>query len=68
MSKLYPNKDGAALYVRSMGKSLKVTAIFDNDDDANKHISRADNNDAVVCVAGNLVILADVYDKGERTQ
>lgn len=53
------------LYVRSMGKLLRVTAIFDNDEDANRHMARSDNNDAVVAVFGSFVLLADVYDKGE---
>jgi hypothetical protein len=53
-----------SLYVRSMGKLLRVTAIFDNDDDANRHMAQSGNNDAVVAVFGKLVLLADVYDQG----
>jgi len=63
--KLYPNKDETKLYVRSMGKMLKITAIFDDDDSANKHMAKPDNNDGVVATSGNLVLLADVYDKGQ---
>jgi len=62
--KLYPNRDNCTLFARSMGKALKITAIYDNDNDANYHMSRAGNNDAVICVSGNLVFLADVHDKG----
>ena len=54
------------IYVSSMRKVLRVTAIFDNDDDANAHMAKSDNNDAVIAVdeKSGLVFLADVYDKG----
>jgi hypothetical protein len=57
-------KQEQSLYVRSMGKLLRVTAIFQTDDEANAHMARGDNNDAVVAVFGPLVLLADMYDKG----
>lgn len=65
---IYKLKPGNAptLCVRTMGKVLTVTAIYDNDDDANRHMERAGNTDAVVAVCGNLVILADTYDKGSK--
>jgi len=50
------------LIIRSMGKSLRVTAIFDNDDDANKHMEKTE--DAVIAVVGPYVFLANKYDKG----
>ena len=52
------------LYVRSMGKMLRVTAIYDNDDDANAHIDRSDNDDGVVAVFRPFVLLANLHDKG----
>lgn len=53
------------LYVRSMGKLLEVTAAFDNDDEANRHMAKT--NDAVVAVTtGGLILLADKGDKGVR--
>jgi hypothetical protein len=52
------------LYVRSMGKMLRVTAMFDNDDAANAHMARGGNDDAVVAVFEPYVLLADKYDKG----
>ena len=50
------------IYINSMGKRLKLTAIFDNDVDANKHMEKTD--DAVVAVFGKYVLLANRYDKG----
>lgn len=53
------------LFVRSMGKLLRVTAIFTSDDEANAYMARHDSQ-AVVAVFGSLVLLADKYDKGEK--
>ena len=64
--KLYPNRDNSALYIRSMGKMLRVTAIFTKNEDANRHTAKPGNTDAVVAVSGSLVILADVHDKGTK--
>lgn len=55
-------KPEQALYVRSMGKALRVTAIFQTDAEANAHMERTD--DAVVAVFGPLILLADKYDPG----
>ena len=52
-----------SIYVRSMGKALRVTAIFLSDDAANRHMART--NDAVVCEIGPYIFLADKGDKGE---
>lgn len=52
------------LYVRSMGKLLRVTAIFTDDDAANEHMDKSTNNDAVVAVFGGVVLLADKNDYG----
>ena len=51
------------MYVRSMGKALRVTAIFDNDDAANAHMAKNDE-DAVVAVFGKFVLLANRCDRG----
>lgn len=56
--------DKQTLYVRSMGKALRVTAIFTDDDEANRHMARSDNDDAVVAVFGPYILLADKYDHG----
>lgn len=52
------------LYVRSMGKALRVTAIFSEDDDANRHMAKSD--DAVVACFGRLTFMARKYDKGAK--
>lgn len=50
------------LYVRSMGKALRVTAIFTNDDAANARMAKVD--EGVVAVFGPFVLLANLHDKG----
>lgn len=52
------------LYVRSMGKALRVTAIALTDDAANAHCARTE--DAVVACVGSLVLMANKHDHGEK--
>ncbi len=55
------------LYVRSMGKLLAVTALFDNDDKANAYCeTHAD--EGVVANGGGLVMVANLYDHGTRAE
>ena len=51
------------LYVRSMGKALRVTAIFTDDEKANKYMAEHDEA-ACVAVFGDYILLADKWDKG----
>lgn len=52
------------LYIRSMGKLLRITAAFTNDDEANAYMSRH-RDEGVVCVTrSGLILLANLYDKG----
>lgn len=51
------------LYVRSMGKALRVLAIADNDKEANAYMERHDEA-AVIAEFGPLILMADKYDKG----
>ena len=51
------------LYVASMRKMLRVTAIFGSDDDANSYMAKH-KDEAVVACFGRFVLLANVYDKG----
>ena len=51
------------LYVQSMRKFLRVTAMFDSDDAANAHMAKH-GDDAVVACFGPFVLLANVHDKG----
>ena len=54
------------LYVRSMGKALRVTGIFADDAAANEYMRRH-SEDAVVAVsAGGLVFTANIYDTGAQ--
>ena len=55
--------DHQHLYVRSMGKSLRVTAMFKDDDDANRYMAR-NRDEGVVAVMAGVVLLANLYDKG----
>lgn len=52
------------VYLYSMGKRLRLTAIFDNDDDANAHMEKS--NDAVVACFGPFILCADKYDQGQK--
>jgi hypothetical protein len=51
------------LYVRSMGKALRVTAIFTNHDEANTYMD-THRDEGCVAVFGSLVLLANLYDQG----
>ena len=57
------NPETQNLYVRSMGKLLRVTAIFTSDDDANAYMAKKD--EGVVACFGPYILLANMYDKGE---
>lgn len=57
-------QESCDLYVRSMGKRLRVWEICTTDDEANERMAK-DDRLAVVAVAGGLVLLAHKYDKGE---
>lgn len=50
------------IYIFSMGKKLLITAIFDNEDEANAHMAKTD--DAVIAEFGRFIFLANKYDKG----
>jgi hypothetical protein len=55
--------DGKQLYIRSMGKALRVVAIAESDEEANRVCARTDAW-AVVATLGSLVLIADKYDPG----
>jgi len=58
------SKPDERLFVYTMGKRLRITAIFTDDDAANAHMGKPGNNDAVVACFGPFVLLADKYDHG----
>lgn len=56
-------KETEMIYVRSMGKALKVLAIVTSVEEANAY-SRTHDNAAVVAEFGPFVFMADRYDPG----
>ena len=50
------------LFIFSMGKRLRITAIFTDDDAANAHMAKTD--DAVIACHGPFIFLANKYDRG----
>lgn len=65
----YVEGDGTKmqLYVRSMGKLLAVTALFNNDDRCNDYLENH-TDEGVVAQGGNLVMVANLYDHGTRAE
>ena len=57
------------LYIRSMGKALKVTAIFYDEDKqaltnaVNEYSSRS-HDEGLVSLFGNMAFMANIYDLG----
>jgi hypothetical protein len=56
-------KDEHHLYIRSMGKALRVTAWFTDDDAANAWMER-NSGHGVVAVLDGLILVANIYDQG----
>lgn len=51
------------LYIRSMGKSLRIIAIATSDDEANAFMEHNDGAAVIACF-GPFVLMADKYDRG----
>lgn len=60
-------KETEILYVRTMGKAIRVTAVFDNDEDANKYMEK-NRDEGLVAEFGELRLIANLYDKGVRIE
>ena len=58
-------KDPIKIYIRSMGKALRVTGIFPSDDDANVFMEKH-QDDGVVAVVGDFIFTANLYDRGVK--
>lgn len=56
-----------SLYIRSMGKALRVTAICTSESDANLHMER-NINDAVVAEIAPFIFMANKYDAGVKIE
>lgn len=54
---------GKTLYVRSMGKALRVTGMFVSDDEANDWLKTHEGH-GVVAMFGPIVLTANMYDRG----
>ena len=51
------------LRINVYGRSFVVTAVADNDQDANNHMERF-TDQAVIAVSAGLVIMASIHDQG----
>lgn len=49
------------LYIRIMGRNIPISAMFDNEKDANKHM--AHTNDGVIATFGKYILLANMETK-----
>ena len=55
------------LYVRSMGKALRITGIFTSDVDANVFMSK-NRDHGVVAQFGEFIFTANYYDNGVKIE
>lgn len=55
---------GLNVCIRSMGKNIRVVAIADNDDEANKFMERNRDTGVIACF-GPLVFIAELNDRGQ---
>jgi predicted alpha/beta hydrolase family esterase len=55
--------DTKELYINVSGRLFVVTAVADNDRDANEHLI-AHNEQGVIAVVGDLVVMASNNDRG----
>ena len=56
------------LYIRSMGKALKVTGVFLNDEDANRFCDEQSEKHGVVACPGFLILTAKMHDHGTKIE
>lgn len=57
----YRPKAGEQVWIFSMGKRFALTAITDNNAEANAYMEKHDN-DAVIACFGSLVFIANKYE------
>jgi hypothetical protein len=62
MAKLKPEH---VIYVRSMGKALRITAMFTNVADANAYLERHKDEGVIAEIQG-IVFIANLHDKGVK--
>jgi len=61
---MYKSKPTENFYIRSMGKALRVTAIFESDEEANKYMS-SHRDQGVVSQFGPYIFIASLYEMGD---
>lgn len=62
---IYKSKPGEQLHIYSMGKRLRVIAIANDTDEANRFMAEHDEAAVIACL-GPFILLANKYDQGER--
>lgn len=62
MAKLAPEH---IIYLRSMGKALRITAMFGTDDEANAYLEKH-RDEGVIAVIQDIVFIANLHDKGMK--
>lgn len=63
---LWKSKEDEYLWIYSMGKKMRVTAITDNDKEANAHMEKTGVREGVIACFGPFVFMANLYDRGEK--
>jgi len=63
MSKKIKLKEHQAIYVRSMGKALRVTALFTSDSEANQFMKKNPDHGVIAEYSG-IIFVANIYDNG----
>ena len=53
------------LVMRSMGKCLRITAVFTKDDEANAFMKQH-SEETVIAASRDLILMANKYDLGEE--
>jgi len=53
------------IYVRSMGKALRIVAIAESVAEANRYMEKHDDA-ALIAEVGPLLLMANKYDTGEK--
>lgn len=62
---LFKPKSDEQVFIHSMGKRLRLTAIAVGDEAANRHMAK-NTDDAVIACFGPLVLMADRHNNGQR--
>jgi hypothetical protein len=60
-------KEDQKLFIYSMGKKIRVTAIFHDDAEANKYMERHKDEGVIACFTP-YVFIANVYDLGQEAE